>query len=63
MKPTERQLQILMAIVKEYINTGVPVGSKALSEALPFSVSSATIRNETVSYTHLSLQLQPFRRR
>lgn len=59
MKPTERQLQILMAIVKEYLNTGVPVGSKALSEALPFSVSSATIRNEMGELIGMGYLVQP----
>ena len=59
MKPTERQLQRLMAIVKEYINTGVPVGSKALSEALPFSVSSATIRNEMGELIGMGYLVQP----
>ncbi len=59
MKPTERQLQILMAIVKEYINTGAPVGSKALSEALPFSVSSATIRNEMGELIGQGYLIQP----
>ncbi len=59
MKPTERQLHILMAIVKEYIETGVPVGSKALSEALPFSVSSATIRNEMGELIDMGYLVQP----
>lgn len=40
-----RAMKILAAIVDEYIRTGEPVGSKALSERDDIAVSSATIRN------------------
>ena len=43
---TDRQEMILRAIVRDYTNNGVPVGSKALVEQLPVHVSSATIRNK-----------------
>ena len=43
---TNRQAQVLAAIVKEYSQTGHPVGSEELLSKLPFRVSSATIRNE-----------------
>ncbi|QEA32285.1 heat-inducible transcriptional repressor HrcA [Secundilactobacillus malefermentans] len=43
---TDRQEMILRAIVRDYTNNGVPVGSKALVEQLPVHISSATIRNE-----------------
>lgn len=43
---TDRQKMILRAIVRDYTNNGMPVGSKALVEQLPVHVSSATIRNE-----------------
>ncbi|PWG00739.1 heat-inducible transcriptional repressor HrcA [Levilactobacillus bambusae] len=39
-------MMILRAIVRDYTNSGVPVGSKALAQQLPIHVSSATIRNE-----------------
>ncbi|MBW1605495.1 heat-inducible transcriptional repressor HrcA [Lactobacillus sp. Sy-1] len=45
---TERQERILSGIVQDYTQFGVPVGSKALANQLPFHVSSATIRNEMV---------------
>src|SRR6266404_9609712 len=40
-----RQRDILAAIIRLYILRGVPVGSKALAEHFPGSLSSATIRN------------------
>ena len=42
----ERSLEVLRAIVHDYIETNQPVGSKALVERHAFGVSSATIRNE-----------------
>ncbi len=40
-----RSSEVLAAVVDEYIRTGEPVGSKALSEKPGIRVSSATIRN------------------
>ncbi len=40
-----RQRDILAAIVRQYVASGVPVGSKTLTEHLPESLSPATIRN------------------
>lgn len=42
----ERSLEVLRAIVQDYIDTREPVGSKSLLERHPFGVSSATIRND-----------------
>ena len=42
----ERSLEVLRAIVQDYIQTKEPVGSKSLVERHQFGVSSATIRNE-----------------
>ena len=42
----ERKQKILAAIIDAYIQTGEPVGSKALVEMLDNAVSSATIRND-----------------
>lgn len=42
----ERSLEVLRAIVHDYIETNQPVGSKSLVERHSFGVSSATIRNE-----------------
>ncbi|MGQ9851407.1 MAG: heat-inducible transcriptional repressor HrcA [Aggregatilineaceae bacterium] len=43
---TERQERILSLIVREYIRTGQPVGSKTLVERFGLNISSATVRNE-----------------
>ncbi len=53
MKPEERKLKILEAIVDLYVETGEPVGSKALCDYLDFSVSSATIRNDMAEFCDL----------
>jgi heat-inducible transcriptional repressor len=42
----DRSLEVLRAIVRDYIETSQPVGSKSLVERHAFGVSSATIRNE-----------------
>ncbi len=42
----ERRDAILSLIIDSYIKTGEPIGSKTLSELLPYRISSATIRNE-----------------
>ena len=42
----DRQRLILKLIVQEYVQSGRPVGSKALTERFALGVSSATIRNE-----------------
>lgn len=42
----ERQLEILRAIVEEYISTEEPIGSKAIAARANLGVSPATIRNE-----------------
>ena len=43
---TPRQAQILAAIVKEYANSGEPIGSEVLTDRYDFQFSAATIRNE-----------------
>src|SRR6476620_5322713 len=43
---TERGLQVLRAIVQDYVDTNEPVGSKTIVERHAFGVSAATIRND-----------------
>jgi len=43
---SERGLQVLRAIVQDYVDTSEPVGSKAIVERHAFGVSAATIRND-----------------
>jgi heat-inducible transcriptional repressor len=45
---TQRQIDILRAIIKEYTETGEPVGSDILEKKYKLGVSPATIRNEMV---------------
>lgn len=42
----ERRLEVLRAIVHDYVSTSEPVGSKALLERHQLGVSAATIRND-----------------
>ncbi len=42
----ERKIRILQAIIKDYINSGEPVGSRTIAKKYDLGVSSATIRNE-----------------
>ncbi len=51
----ERRSAILGLIIDYYIKTGEPLGSKNLCEMLPYSISSATIRNEMAFLTGLGL--------
>lgn len=44
----DRRSAILGLIIDYYIKTGEPLGSKTMCEMLPYSISSATIRNEMV---------------
>ena len=55
----ERQLEILRAIVEEYVATQEPVGSKAIAERHPLGVSPATIRNEMAILEDAGLITQP----
>lgn len=43
---SERGLQVLRAIVQDYVDTREPVGSKTIVERHAFGVSAATIRND-----------------
>ncbi|MEE1055860.1 MAG: heat-inducible transcriptional repressor HrcA [Acutalibacteraceae bacterium] len=54
-----RKSKILNAIIKQYIETGEPMGSKALLDFLDFSVSSATIRNEMATLSEMGYLVQP----
>jgi heat-inducible transcriptional repressor len=53
LKLGNRQRQILAAIVRQYVSTGVPVGSKVVADVLEEGVSPATIR---IAMGHLELQ-------
>jgi heat-inducible transcriptional repressor len=40
-----RQCEVLVSVIRQYVATGVPVGSKAVAEDLNEPLSSATVRN------------------
>lgn len=54
---TERQLQILEAIIEQHAEIAAPVGSVLLAKL--FGVSSATIRSEMAELESLGLIVQP----
>ncbi|MDR0398043.1 MAG: transcriptional regulator [Candidatus Nomurabacteria bacterium] len=54
---TERQKQILFAIIEQYAEVAVPVGSVTLAKL--FDVSSATIRAEMAKLEEMGLIAQP----
>jgi heat-inducible transcriptional repressor len=55
----ERKLQVLRAIVEDFIATNEPVGSKTLVERHNLGVSSATIRNDMAALEEDGLIHQP----
>lgn len=59
MELTERKLNILKAIVKDYIETAEAVGSRTLSKKYNLGVSAATIRNEMADLEELGYLTQP----
>ena len=59
MEPAARKKQILSAIVESYIQTGEPVGSKALIQEAGLKVSSATVRNDMADLTERGYIVQP----
>ncbi len=54
---TDRQIQILVAIIEQYAEVAVPVGSVTLAKL--FGVSSATIRAEMARLEELGFVAQP----
>ena len=54
-----RQCEVLATLVRQYVSTGVPVGSKAVANRLTEQLSSATIRNLMVELEAAGLLHQP----
>ncbi|MBQ9895011.1 MAG: heat-inducible transcription repressor HrcA [Ruminococcus sp.] len=55
----DRKLKILAAVVDEYVRTGEPVGSKAISKLEHINVSAATIRNDMAALEQMGYLEQP----
>jgi len=56
---TERQKTLLLLIIRDYIDSAQPVGSKRLAERYHLDLSPATIRNEMSALTELGYLRQP----
>ena len=54
-----RKLEVLRAVVEEYVRTGEPVGSETIAERSALGVSSATIRNEMAALEELGYLSHP----
>lgn len=59
MKLDDRKWTILKAIIKTYLETGEPVGSRTISKYADLNLSSATIRNEMSDLEDMGYILQP----
>src|SRR5215510_10284711 len=56
---TERQKTLLLLLIRDYIDTAQPVGSKRLVEHYHLDISPATIRNEMAALTEMGYLRQP----
>ncbi len=59
MELDERKLKILQAIIRTYLETGEPVGSRTISKDTDLHLSSATIRNEMSDLEEMGYIIQP----
>ena len=55
----DRKTKILNAIIRTYLETGEPVGSRTISKCSDLNLSSATIRNEMSDLEELGYIIQP----
>ena len=55
----QRKLEILKAIISDYVNTGEPVGSRTLAKKYDLGISPATIRNEMSDLEEMGFLEQP----
>lgn len=55
----DRKKTILQTIIKTYLETGEPVGSRTISKYTDLNLSSATIRNEMADLEDLGYIIQP----
>lgn len=59
MELDERKVKILQAIVRNYLETGEPVGSRTISKYTELNLSPATIRNEMADLEEMGYIVQP----
>jgi heat-inducible transcriptional repressor len=56
---TERQREILVRVIEEYVEKGVPIGSKSLVDRSGMAVSPSTVRSELAELERLGLLTHP----
>jgi heat-inducible transcriptional repressor len=56
----ERKIKILKAVIRNYLDTGEPVGSRTISKYTDLNLSSATIRNEMSDLEEMGYIIQPY---
>lgn len=59
MEMDERKMTILKAVIRNYLETGEPVGSRTISKYTDLNLSSATIRNEMADLEEMGYIVQP----
>ena len=59
MEMDERKIKILKAVIRNYLETGEPVGSRTISKYTDLNLSSATIRNEMADLEEMGYIIQP----
>ena len=58
MQLDDRKRIILQAIIRNYLETGEPVGSRTISKYTDLNLSSATIRNEMADLEEMGYIIQ-----
>ena len=59
MELSERKIKILQTVIRTYLETGEPVGSRTISKDAGLNLSSATIRNEMSDLEEMGYIVQP----
>lgn len=59
MELQERKKKILQAVIRNYLATGEPVGSRTIAKEAGLNLSSATIRNEMQDLEEMGLLMSP----
>lgn len=59
MQLDDRKQKILYAVIRNYLETGEPVGSRTISKYTDLNLSSATIRNEMADLEEMGFIYQP----
>lgn len=55
----ERKMKILYSIIRDYIETAEPIGSRTIAKKYDLGISAATIRNEMSDLEEMGFLIQP----